>query len=257
MYTNRGIFPSEMERLTKTLQKFGVSHEHFQSVCENPKHAQIVANAFKIHEKNTYSYALHILGEDFISPEEIMLSTNHFYRGNTLRHFVNTFPSLKAIEWIAKHQFRLIAGPSRPLNLLKVKQIDPSFFYKREKYWWCGNQRQRFSRKDTVESEWYVLSKKPLVHSMGKTWEEQKELLPEGSFVPNIAEFAWCNTVFRKVHRFCPLTNIHTRTSSLDSEGNHVTAGSQFTSLHIDSCWDDWSHPYLGLIAAYKKFFLF
>jgi len=201
----------------------------------------------------SYGFIRTILGKDFITPEEIAETYGLSYSGELLRHLAETIPSEKVLRWCGNNDFMLVAGPPNPLSLLEVRNIHPKLFYSEAGGWYI-EQEEKFSCKDKVVSGWLMLRKTPVPGSTSKTWNEQRGLLTKEEYVPNTPEMVWGITRYKEVSNAYLLSNIYARTSSVNSDNNHVIIGG-FDSggLKISNRWDDGRRNRVGVSSARKK----
>lgn len=197
-----------------------------------------------------YDLARTILGQDFITPEEIASARGLTYTGEQLAAFADTFPSEEVIRWCQANNFMLIVGPPNPLSLLEIRDLKPEYFYSKTGGWYA-EEKQRFSRDQKVRPAWLALRKEPVSGSTSKTWEEQIALLSGVEYVPNDAEVEWALTTYKAVRDVYLLSNIYVRTSSLDSDGCHVRVGRfDGCGFRVHDWWNDGNRirHYIGVI---------
>ena len=173
---------------------------------------------------DNYDLARSILGIDFISPEDIMKSRKGvIYTEEQLAKFGETVPAQGILELCRDNNFMLIAGPNRPMSILEIRTMKNGYFYPKEGGWYAD---QKFSQKDKVETKWYMIRKNHVTESTSKNWEEQQPLISDVETVPNVTEFTWAISTYKAVRDVYLFGNgIHIRTSSLDSDGDHVFVG--------------------------------
>ena len=200
-----------------------------------------------------YALARDILGDDFITPDDVAKARNLFYSDAQLALFQETLPSRDILEWLKANDFMLVAGPPVALSLLDVRRLNDALFYsKNGKGWYAANDEQ-FSRNDTVGPVWLAFRKSPVPNSTRKTWDEQQALLGNDGRVPNAAEVAWGLTTYKEVRDTYLMDNIWVRTVSVDSGGRRVPVGYFFSvGLDVDGYWVDGRHSRLGVSAARK-----
>ncbi len=199
-----------------------------------------------------YDLARTILGKDFISPEEIAKSRGVTYTDDQLAKFGNTLPSQEVLEWCRDNGMMLVAGPPKAMSLLEVRELKNGYFYSKEGGWY-SNDVQKFARNDKAETVWIMLRKEPVTDSLGKNWSEQSDLVVAPMVVPNAAEVVWAITTYKAVRGIYLLGDLYVRTSSLDSDGNHVCIGIfDDEGLFVDVWGDDGRHDFIGVSAARK-----
>lgn len=191
----------------------------------------------------TYDQARTILGNDFISPEEIAKSRGIIYTDNQLAEFRNSLPSQEVVLWwLRDNGFMLIAGPDKPMSLLDIYKLKPEFFSVcceedvlyvviKPQNGDVGSSESRsyetsvdtYSLKDKVDTQWLMIRKGWVPKSANKNWNKQLKLLLTNEIVPNVAQLAWAVTTYEAVRSTFYL--LPERTSSKDSKNNHVVLG--------------------------------
>ncbi len=170
-----------------------------------------------------YELVRNILGEDFISPEDVMHSCKEItYSNEQLAHFSKTVPTQEILQWCRDNNFILIAGPNRPISLIEVREINNKYFRRKEKAWYTN---QKFSNEENVEPKWYMIRKYAAPYSTFKNWKEQELLISNDKFVPNAPEFVWAITIYRDLRGIYLFNEISIRTSSLDNDKDNVAIG--------------------------------
>jgi len=201
----------------------------------------------------SYGIASMILGVDFISPEVIVETRMGIvYTKEQLVQFGKTLPSHEVIEWCRDNNYILVAGPAKPVSLLEIRELESKYFYSKSGSWYA-NEKEKFSRNDKVDARWIMLCKKPVANSTSKTWDEQQSTLSKIESVPNVAEVVWAITTYKAVRDVYLLPNIYVRTSSLGSDGIHVSVGHfGANGLNVDRHWDNDRNGSIGLASARK-----
>lgn len=198
-----------------------------------------------------YELARTILGNDFISPEEVAKSRKGVaYTDDQLSQFSDTVPSQEVLEWCRDNGYMVVAGPNRPMSLLEVRGLKKGYFYTKTGGWYA---EQAFAQNDKAETRWIMLRKEPISQSTSKNWNEQQALLSDDEVTPNVAEVAWCVTTYKAVKNIYLLPNIYVRTSSLDSDGCRVYVGVfGAEGLYVSGWHDDGRDGDLGVSAGRK-----
>ena len=172
-----------------------------------------------------YTAAREILGNDFISPEEIASSRSGIvYNPKQLHELGNSVPAKEVLEWCRDNGFMLVAGPPRPMSLLDIRELDRGHFYSKEGGWYAA-ESEAFARNDKATCRWLMLRKEPVPGSTSKTWDEQQKLLSSLEVTPNVADQVWGMTTYKAVRGVYLLPSVYVRTSSVDSGGGRVGVG--------------------------------
>ena len=222
--------------------------EYLNLGCPKMKEGQIV-----VAPANDYDLARTILGQDFISPEEIAQARKLVYGDDLLQHFSETLPSEEVLQWLRDNSFVLVAGTPNPMSLLEVRNLNAQLFYSKEGGWYA-EPKQKFSRDDKVTAEWLMLRKTIVPNSTSKTWGEQEKLLSEVEYVPNAPEATWGITTYKEVRNVWLFPNIYARTSSVVSVGYRVGVGnSAVGGVGVSGIWGDRRYDGLGVSSARKR----
>ena len=202
----------------------------------------------KIH----YDLARHILGQDFITPEEVAKARGLVYTNELLQQFKDTIPSEDTLSCCQVNGFMLVVGPPQPMNLLEVRDLQPVYFYSKSGGWYADDS-QKFSREDKVNPCWLALRKEPVPNSTRKNWNDQLQLLSDMEQVPNAPEEIWGLITYKAVRNVYLLPDKYVRTSSLDSDGRRVPVG-HFVScgLALLNRWGVHRDSPLGLASSMK-----
>lgn len=246
---------SELNATLERLSKLGVMQEHFKRLRSSRKYAKIVAKAFLGDDYVGMSYddVRAILGQDFVTPEEVAQARKLTYGDDVLAHFAETLPSEEVLQWLRDNSFVLIAGTPSLMSLLEVRNLNAQLFYTKSGGWYAGS-RQKFSQNDKVTAEWLMLRKGIIVNSTSKTWDKQQGLLTEVEYVPNVAETTWGETTYKEVRNQWLFPDIYARTSSVVSDGGRVSVGhSAGGGVSVIYYWDDDRRGSLGVSSARKR----
>lgn len=194
-----------------------------------------------------------ILGEDFISPTDVSEAYGFLYTDEHLAKFNESLPDLKMLNWLHKNGYILVAGPCSDTNLIKLRAFERSLFHDEgDGEGWWEKDEETFSRTDVVKGgQWLMLRKGDVPKSRSGTWKEQSKLVIGPERIPNATEVGYGATVYRKVRGVNILPNFLVRTSSVDSDGNHVFVGGQDDGgFCVNVYSDDFSIEVLGVSSA-------
>ena len=193
-----------------------------------------------------------ILGNDFISPEEIAKARGVTYSDKQLATFGSTLPSQETLEWCRNNGMMLVAGPPKAMSLLDIRALDTTYFYCKEDGWYA-DKTQKFAANDKAGSVWIALRKEPVPNSLNRNWSEQNEPVTDPMSVPNIAETVWGLTTYKAVRGVYLLPNFYVRTSSVGSDDHPVIVGIfNADGLNIYFNWGDYRYDVVGLASSRK-----
>lgn len=256
--------------------------------------SKIVSDPNKLVDVDKFSCKMQevrqILGNDFLSPEEVSKACGWTYTDEQLAHFVETIPDPEKVLWLRTSGYMLVCGPVADTNLLGVRVFNDNEFrshrsYSGAKYEdWYSEDKQKFARNDVVKGgEWLMFRKSFVPNSKSKNWIEQFDLVtnPEyisntneikgvivhrrvrcfngSGYIPNVSEASYSITMYRKLRHITLFEYDYVRTSSVGIEGQHIIVGRQrdnpmnyYCGLSV-CCENDKSlHNHLGLSFASK-----
>ena len=197
-----------------------------------------------------FAIAREILGDDFISPEEIAAARGLTYSEEQVAELERTLPDRETLEWLRRNDYYLVAGSPREMSLLDIRELNRTYFYSKKDGWYA-NSSEAFARNEKVTCRWYMLRKGIVPNSTSKTWGEQEKLLSNLETVPMAVEKIWGMTTYKAVRGVYLLGSLYARTSSVDSDGYHVDVVDWDGLDFVD--WDDSGrYGFLGLSAARK-----
>lgn len=168
--------------------------------------------------------ASNILGDAFISPQDVASARGLTYSDEQLQQLAATLPSdLRVLKQLRSDGYMLVAGPPNEMSLLDVRDLNPQLFYSKSGS--CSEYSEKFARKDKVGSGWLALRKAPVPDSTLHTWSEQLELVKDTERVPNAAEQTYGMTTYFEVRGIRLFPNRYVRTSSVSSRDGLVYVG--------------------------------
>lgn len=201
-------------------------------------------------QQKGYEPARTILGDDFISPEEVAEARGISYTEEQLKQLADTLPPAEMLQWCKDNDYAVVAGSPTEMSLLDVRSAKSSLFYSKTEGWYAG---QPFAANEKVVCQWLAIRKTEVINSLNKKWDAQQKLLSKDEEVPNAAEMSWFITTYYKVRDVCLFKGIYVRTSSVTSDNRRVNVGGWGGSgLNVHYFWDDFYHSYLGVSASRK-----
>jgi hypothetical protein len=189
-----------------------------------------------------------VLGEDFISPEEIQESRRVCYGDEQLFRLRDTLPDLKALYWCRNNGMMLIAGPPKAMSLLDIRDLKPGYFYEGGGWY----ESEKFAHDDKAEPVWIAVRKERINGSFSKNWSVQSELVVEPMAVPNAAELVWGLTTYQAMRGEYLLPYLYMRTSSLSGDKRVYVGDFDADGLVVKRCWDNCWYERLGVSASRK-----
>ncbi|MBL7045009.1 MAG: hypothetical protein ISR98_00195 [Parcubacteria group bacterium] len=191
-----------------------------------------------------------ILGDDYITPEEMAEAYSFNYTEEQLEHFENTLPDMEKLLQHRQDDSILYPQPSVEQCLVELVVMNDFQLEGR----WFNEQKQKFAHEDkTSAGGWLSLRKNGYPGSFNETWQTQKELLSEDERVPNVAE-AYCGfSAYHKIRGVWLLKNKYLRTLSVSAGGRRVDVGGfGGVGLSVGGYWDGSRGGGLGVSSARK-----
>ena len=198
-----------------------------------------------------YTLAKSILGGDFITAEEIMVARpNVVYSTEQIAKLAETIPSEDILRSLKENGYGLMPQPPKAMSLLAIRSAKSAHLYSRTEGWYAN---QKFAQNELTGTGWLAVKKTSVNGSTNKNWDEQNKLLTNAEYVLNAAETSWFITIFFDVRGVRLFEKGYVRTSSLDSDGNHVIVGSfDAEGLGVSGIWGSRRGDILGLASAWK-----
>ena len=188
-----------------------------------------------------------IMGENFFGVEEAI---KHFGVNPTCQQLavLAEIPFSEAVFEESKNTHVLVAV--FPLSILEIRgKVENNLFYSHKDAWY---NNQAFA-KDKGETGWHLVRKTLVENSTSKTWSEQQALIAKDDETPSarVMTYAIIGHYLATGERL--FKNIYIRTSSLDSDGDHVRVG-RFDryGLRLNFDWDDGRDDSIGVASAQK-----
>ena len=188
---------------------------------------------------SNYTLAREILGNKFISPEEIAQDCGLTYSDNIFQYFAETLPSRKELQRIRENDAMLIAGPPKSMSLLEVCDHNILLCRDGEKIEWLTEDKEKFSREDKITTKWFIMPKAVVPNI-------DLDRFSKVEHAPNAAEVAWGALIYMKVRDFWLFPYSVAETSSVDSEGFHVNVGFVGNGFYVQRGSDDLADYHLA-----------
>ena len=232
----------------------GGTPDLLQELIENKaRMVRAVAIARGDETPKGFALAMLILGDDFISPEDVANAYGFHYSDEQMTAFADTLPDEKTLQWLRTNGYMLLATPPSDMNLLQVRDLDNQLFYSKSEGWYAKDN-EKFARDNVVSAgEWLMVRKEPYPDSRRKNWDEQCSLLTEVEHVPNAPEVSYAVTAYYKVRGVYLLKGVYVRTSSVDADDDRVFVGHfDGGSLGVTYYWDVYRDDGIGVSSSRK-----
>lgn len=200
-------------------------------------------------KQHDYASAQAILGNDFITPEEVAEARpGVVYSAEQIAALASTLPTVDVLRWCKDNGYAVMPAPPTALSLLDVRTLATGNFYSKTGGWYAN---QDFASTDKTSFGWLAIRKTPVPNSASRTWIEQQQLLSALEHAPNAAEMSWFITTYFAVRGVRLFANVCVRTSSLVSDGSHVDVGIfDAKGLNVSYWYDDYRYSYIGVSSA-------
>ena len=194
-----------------------------------------------------------ILGDDFLSQELVGEKMGWQYSDEQLGNLPASV-DLNMLMWLRQYNYFLTpTHPTKALNLLDVRALDPSLFCSKKDGWYA-DERQKFAREEALQlGSWLAIRKDVTQNSILKKWEEQQKFLTREEHVPMACELAYGIVTYSKVRGVRLYERLYSRTSSVSADGGRVYLGGfDAGGLRVDYCWDGDRDDGLGIASSRK-----
>jgi len=169
--------------------------------------------------------AREILGEDYVSPEEVSKAHGFNYSEEQKTILALTMPNSRMLKWLKRYGYMLVATLPIKCSLSLFRLICNQPYY-RSREGWCTRPPQSFFRDEVLRpAAWLMIHKQPYMGSSNKTWAFQQGFLTRGEYIPNAIEVTYAFTTYHMVRGVCLLYGVYVRTSSVDENAQHVIVG--------------------------------
>lgn len=191
-----------------------------------------------------------VLGDDFISPEQVAGAYGWTYTDEQLAHFTGTRPDLKTLLWLHDNGYMLVPGPVSDAKMFEVVDFDGNFFSRGLKSRYPQN-KHKYLQTDVVQGgQWLRLRKGEVPNSQDRNLNEQLRLVTSPEFVPNAVEVIYAAIVYRRVNGINILPNFCVRTSSVSLGGKPITISHTNGDYFHIGVSPVGGHPRVGISSA-------
>ena len=207
-------------KLHRLLREAGLTEKALHTPIDDVRVRQLLVDRWNLLATAPgYQLARDILGQDFITPQEVVAARGLTYSEKQFTHFVSSLPKKEILQWARNNGFMLVAGPPSEMSLMDIYELNPDLFGRRVNLW--TDECPNFARQDRVEEAWLILHKDPATTHTSRTWDKQ---LGDNERIPNIAETVWGFTTYAEVRDIRLVSNKYVRTSSVH-DGSRVYVG--------------------------------
>ncbi len=201
--------------------------------------------------KPDYALARLLLGDSFISPEEITVThPDVVYGSKQLARLAATLPAETTLALLGGYGYGLMPRPPKKLSLVDIRATWPDRFRQNTGRWY---EQEQFSKSDlTGGTGWPATRETPANGSTKKSMEEQDKLLTDTEYVPNAAEMSWFVATLFGVRGVRLFEKTFVRTSSLAAHDVRVYVGcfGPLQGIDIIGVWGNGRGVDLGLAPA-------
>ena len=231
----------------RVMEEAGLTYDDLQKPIDDPELRKRLVCFWQTGFEPTTSQkrARKIMGRNFFGIEEVI---KHFGITPTSEQLALlaevSFP--EAVLEESKNTHVLVAV--LPLSILKIRsKVDSRLFY--DQSWF---NKEHFA-KESITPSWQLVRKTPVDNSTSKNWQEQQTLVAKDDEVPSAQVMVYTIIGHYLVTGERLFERIYVRTSSVDSDGDHVDVG-YFDSdgLIVSHYWDGFRNDGLGVSSARK-----
>lgn len=196
------------------------------------KHAALRADA--------YAKAKAIMGNDFITPEEVMaVRSGVCYSAGEIALLARNIPPTRVLQWCNARGYVIIPAPATEMTMIQISVLKPVFF---KTLRLCAKDGH-FSQTEVTSKGWLLIRKEPVPNSIGKSLDEQLRLLQPIEKMPTAVDMAWLITTYLAVRKIALYDQVVVRTSSSDDKGTHAYIGHDASDVILHYTADDRRTP--------------
>jgi len=209
------------------------------------------------HTKIGYREVRGVLGENFVSPEDIGRAKGINYGRKLLKQLAETLPPEDVLQWLRENEYVLVAGSPLPMSSSGVQQTFglPVRLVRIGKLTFSQENEIASALRgiqDRISAGWLMFRKVPCLDSVHKVLEDQRSLLSQVEYVPNLAEAMWCIAACKAVHNIKLFPHILVRTAStLNGNSLHIGEVTDDGAV-VGSSWRTFKSIVLGIASARK-----
>lgn len=186
----------------------------------------------RVSKRTGFNLAQEILGENFISPEDIRAypwlgvgKKGFGYSKKQIAELIQNLPSKDVLNQLKRHHYLLVPGPAFHVSLADLfwewsisilPSSFPSLTYNisengelTEQPWWIGDEKEKFLCEEKVDCSWYYIHKNTHMSS-----QESHLWVPT---LPTIIQMIWGMVIYSALRK-----NVvwgYTQTSSMTLKG--------------------------------------
>lgn len=207
----------------------------------------MIRDLFLTKKTSDFALAKSLLGEDFISPEQVAEACAVSYSKEDAEALIESLPSEEVIRECKDNGFAVLPSPPTVMSASDVLRTWPDYFYH------VPGDIKDFTCTGETSLGWLTIGKMPVVNSINKNWEDQTKLLAEFEMIPNAAEAIWFVTTYFRVRGIKLFEEIFVKTSSTYPNGDHVVIGRFLPrGMVIEYSPGEHKSRHLGLLAGRK-----
>jgi len=198
----------------------------------------------------SFTHVRSILGDDFISPEDVTACFGLSYTEEQIAELERTLPARGALERGKERGYMLFVGPPCEKSIFHIRDMDHGHLFGGEGRW-HSMRNEGFVRAEKVGCRWYMVQKDVVPDSQSASWNSQLSLLQDGETPPTAVELVWGMVCYMKVRGVHLLRDSFVRTSSIYWNGLRVMVGCSFgVGIFIADVIDTRSRRDCGIVAA-------
>lgn len=236
----------------RRLMEMGLSYEDLQKPITNSEFRRCLVLFWKSFVPKVtveQRIARKIMGKNFFGPYDACLYFGLKLDDMSLVRFAeDKIPFSEATLQECKDTHILVANFGLPIFGIKDRVAIKGLFFNQDWY-----DKQAFT-KGWGKVSWQLVRKTPADNSISKNWIEQQALLGQDDEIPNaqVMVYAIIGHYLATSERL--FKNAEVRTSSVDSNGLHISVGFDNSgSFFISYCGDEFRHNGNSGVASARK----
>jgi hypothetical protein len=193
--------------------------------------------------------ARQLFGPYFFTPQQVrQVLPDVSYTAEQLETFAKGMPDKDKMTSGSDNGLCLMPGPNTPLSIRAMREFPHKSVYQKPDPWL---DRQTFASSALVKPGWIMVRMSVVPQSAGRTFLNQKCVLPPGESIPNAAQVYWCLLLYHAIRRVFLLRDTLVRTDTLDDGKQHVLVGKcDGKGVRVCDGWDEHRSSTVGLLTA-------
>jgi hypothetical protein len=219
--------------LVEVVESAGLNHDEFLNIMNRAVSFQEetrelirsfmlrVPPTIEVDGESNFSTVQEILGDQFISPEQIACSCRLVCTQEQLQKLVRTLPKESLLREIRKRGFVLMPAPNKRAQESDLYWLHSRLFYEPYNIRRYNHESGRFRTHVVGFDQWIAVRPGVVPHTTEKVYGEQYYYLPTEEVVPTSTQMMWCVKVHGHIMKKSLLGDFSVRTSTVRDDGCH------------------------------------